>query len=230
MCQIKIAGFEKSHLDNKGIVNKSELSKITGVSICTISHMFNKEYCKEHYFKSEGLYKVSSVLGVNPVDILIAKKGSATPSKSYKKTSCEPNIILKQIRESKGIKPKELENLARVRHGLVGDVENGRDTASDSQLAKLARVLETTVDRLKGITPIQTELELVNDVSTEVCTPVSWFDILKEEVMIAHEEYKKATKSEDRERYFYIVRMGIHDLHRMDEEKEENQCYAPTKK
>ena len=104
----------------------------------------------------------------------------------------------------------------------VGDIENGRDTVSDSQLAKLARVLETTVDALKGVTQVQTELELVDDVSTEVCASASWFDILKEEVIIAHEEFKKATKSEDRERYACIVRNGIHDLYRMLEEN--NQC------
>ena len=222
MCMVKITGFNKSHLDNKGIANQSALAEMTGVSGCTISHMFNEEYCKTHYFKSEVVNKVCSVLDVNPIDIFVAKKGGNTKRKNYKKTSCEPNVILKQLRESKGIKSKELEDMAGVRHGLVGDIENGRDTVSDKQLEKLAKVLETTVDALKGVTPVQTELELVDDVSTEVYTPASLFAILQEEVMTAHEEFKKATKSEDRERYAYIVRNGIHDLYRMMEE--DKQC------
>ena len=60
------------------------------------------------------------------------------------------------------------------------------------------------------------------DEANEVYAPASLFAILKEEVIIAHEEFKKATKSEDRERYAYIVRNGIHDLYRMLEEN--NQC------
>ena len=219
MCMVKITPFNKSHLENVGIVNQSKLAETAGVSGCTVSHMFNEKYCKEHGFKSEHVNKVCSVLSINPFEVLVSKKGGNAPKrKSREKKPCEPNAILKQIRESKGIKSKELEDMAGVRHGLVGDIENGRDTVSDSQLAKLARVLETTVDTLKGVIPVQTELELVDDVSTEVCTTASLFDILKEEVMTAHEEFKKATKSEDRERYAYIVRNGIHDLYRMLEE------------
>lgn len=223
MCMVKITAFNKSHLENKEISKQSELTKLTGVSGCTISHMFNEEYCKVHNFKSEAVLKVCNVLGINPIEILVSKKGGNAPKrKNREKKPCEPNAILKQIRESKGIKSKELEDMAGVRHGLVGDIENGRDTVGDSQLEKLARVLETTVDTLKGVIPVQTELELVDDVSTEVYTPSSLFAILKEEVMIAHEEFKKATKSEDRERYAYIVRNGIHDLYRMLED--DKQC------
>lgn len=219
MCMVKITAFNESHLKNAGIAYQSNLSNMTGVSGCTISHMFDEEWCKAHHFKSELVNKVCSVLGINPIDILIAKKGgNASKRKSHQKKSCEPNVILKQIRESKGIKSKELEDMAGVRHGLVGDIENGRDVVSDTQLEKLARALETTVDTLKGLIPVQTELKLVDDVSTDVYTTASLFDILKEEVIKAHEEFKKATKSEDQERYAHIVRMGIHELYRMLED------------
>ena len=222
MCKVKIKPITKSMLKEKGFSNKS-LAKETGVSTATITHMCDADYCKSYQFKSETVNQVLSKLVENVIDYIVETNPSSVEKRNKKeKKLCEPNAVFKQIRESKGLDPRSLEDAAHVRHGLVGDIENGRDTVSDSQLAKLARVLETTVDALKGVTQVQTELELVDDVSTEVCASASWFDILKEEVIIAHEEFKKATKSEDRERYACIVRNGIHDLYRMLEEN--NQC------
>lgn len=216
MCKVRIKPIDNLLIMKNGFNNKS-LAVKANVSAATISFMCNKNYCENNWFKSETVKAVFDCLDVNVIDFIIEKKIEGhKKTKNRNKTPCEPNTRLKELREKMRLNPGELEAAAHVGHGTVGDIENGRNTVSDKTLKKIAEVLGTDVDTLKGKIPaVQTELELT-EAAESYCEPeqkenhadTDWLNnILEEEIRKAHDGFMETTKATDKKCYASIVCM-----------------------
>lgn len=198
-----------------------------------LNSALNKKHCAKKRFSLNFVCRLAKVFGV-PAEAFIVEQKQSKPQKSitidygklvndwiaYSKMSCGQverasgigREVLRAIRKNKTKTPRfdTLEKLATAFGVSYEDFIAGPDTEDATEDTNDYKTEEIKL-------PFDNE-----DEANEIYAPASLFTILKEEVIIAHEEFKKATKSEDRERYAYIVRNGIHDLYRMSEE--DKQC------